>query len=194
MSAMSREAETRAHFKGHALVHLDALYGAALRLTRDAPSAEDLVQDAVLKAFQHWHQYEPGTNCKAWLFRILTNTFINGYRRRTKERQILDAERGERLADRFFCRDAARQWADPEVGFAERNLSAPVMEALDALRPEFRVVVELSDLQGFTYREIAEIVGCPIGTVMSRLFRARRTLRLMLERHAQAYGLTAAVA
>ncbi len=179
----------RETFRREALVHLDALYGTALRYTRNREAAEDLVQDTILRGWKKWHQFQEGTNCRAWLFRILTNTFINGYRRRTKEREILDAERGGRLAERFFSVRAATRWADPEVGYADRNLSPGVLDALDALRPDFRTVVVLADLQDFSYREIAEIVGCPIGTVMSRLFRARKTLQAALVDHAQAYGI-----
>lgn len=188
-----QERRMRETFRREALVHLDALYGTALRYTRSREAAEDLVQETVLRGWKKWHQFEEGTNCRAWLFRILTNTFINGYRRRTKEREILEAERGGRLADRFFSVGAAKRWADPEVGYADRNLSPGVLSALDALRPDFRTVVVLADLQDFSYREIAEIVGCPIGTVMSRLFRARKTLQAALVEHAHAYGIAAAV-
>lgn len=179
----------REAFRETALGHLDALYGTALRLTRHPAEAEDLVQETILRAWQKWHQFEAGTNCRAWLFRILTNTFINGYRRRTKEREVLDGEREGRHADRFFCHDDARRWSDPERGFESRNLSPTVQDALDSLRPEFRTVVVLSDLQDFSYREIADIVGCPIGTVMSRLFRARRALQRSLRGHAAAFGI-----
>ncbi len=182
---------SRATFDREALVHLDALYGAALRLTRRPSEAEDLVQDTILRAWKKWDQFKQGTNCRAWLFRILTNTFINGYRRRTKEREILEAEHEGRLSDRFFSRDNARSWGDPERGFDNGHLSPVVQEALEGLKPEFRTVVVLSDLEGFSYKEIAEIVDCPIGTVMSRLFRARRALRDSLREHALAFGIAA---
>ncbi|MFT7578444.1 MAG: RNA polymerase sigma-70 factor (ECF subfamily) [Myxococcota bacterium] len=187
-AAKNRNAE----FEAQALVHLDALYGTALRLTRQPSRAEDLVQEALLRGFQNWDQFADGTNCRAWLFRILTNTFINGYRRKTKEREILDKEQVGAYGDRFFCRDAARAWACPETGYNSRNLSAPVAAALSSLQPDFRMVVELSDLQGFAYREIAEMIDCPIGTVMSRLFRARRALRTKLRVQAEAYGIATA--
>ncbi len=184
----------RQAFQEQALPHLDALYGSAVRLTRNPIEAEDLVQEAVMRAYQNWGQFTAGTNCRAWLFRILTNTFINGYRRRTKEREVLDKERAGALADRFFSRDCARAWADPEVTYSQKNLSPTVERALASLKPEFRMVVVLADLQDQSYREIAEPIGCPIGTVMSRLFRARRALRLLLEDHARAHGLTAEAA
>ena len=188
----SRETAIRDAFGRQALPHLDGLYGAALRLTRNPTEAEDLVQEAVLRAFQNWHQFKEGTNCRAWLFRILTNTFINGYRRRTKEREILEGEQAGGHSERFYSAEATHAWGDPQRGYEAHTLSKPVSAALDALRPEFRVVVVLSDLQDFSYRQIAEMTGCPIGTVMSRLFRARQRLRGLLEAHARAEGVLAA--
>ena len=183
------EREARAAFRREALVHIDALYGAAVRLTRNPSAAEDLVQETVLRAFRKWDQFKQGTNCRAWLFRILTNTFINGYRRRSKEREILDAEKGGRHNERFFSRESATSWADPERGFARHHLSPAIQDALEQLKPDFRTVVILADLQDFSYKEIAEIVGCPIGTVMSRLFRGRQALKKLLRAEAAAYGI-----
>ncbi|MGM0575181.1 MAG: sigma-70 family RNA polymerase sigma factor [Myxococcota bacterium] len=180
---------SRQAFRREALVHLDALYATAMRYTRSPEEAEDLVQDTVLRAWKKWHQFHEGTNCKAWMFRILTNTFINGYRRRSKEREILEAEKEGRLSERFFSRDCQRQWADPERAFARRHLSPTVLEALDTLRDDFRTVVVLADLQDFSYREIADICDIPIGTVMSRLFRARKALQKRLRQHAEDYGI-----
>jgi len=170
----------RTAFEAQALVHIDTLYGAALRLTREPSLAEDLVQEALLRAYQNWEQFTAGTNCRAWLLRIVTNTFINGYRRRTKEREILDAEEVGAYGDRFFCRDTVRSWACPETGYEKKNISPTVTEALADLKPEFRQVVVLSDLEGFAYKEIADLIGCPIGTVMSRLFYARKKLQKLL--------------
>lgn len=191
-SATDRAA--RSEFEEQALTYLDELYGAALRMTRNPTEAEDLVQEAVLRAWKNWHRFDKGTNCRAWIFRILVNTFINGYRRRRTERDFLDGKRSGTLADRQFVREAAELWSDPERGFEERNLSTTVQRALASLKPEFRVVVILADLRDFSYKEIAEIVGCPIGTVMSRLFRARRSLRGMLYDHARSHGLRIAAA
>ncbi|MDP6944230.1 MAG: sigma-70 family RNA polymerase sigma factor [Myxococcota bacterium] len=171
------------------MVHLNALYGAALRFTRSPAEAEDLVQETTLRAWRKWHQFEDGTNCKAWLFRILTNTFINGYRRRTKEREILENEQRGCHGERFFSRASAKRWGDPEQGYHDHNLSPVVERALADLPVNFRTVVVLADLQNFSYKEIAEIVGCPIGTVMSRLFRARRALQDVLREHASSYGI-----
>ena len=188
MSATEKRAVRHA-FESQALVHLEDLYGAALRLTRNPTEAEDLVQEAVLRAWKNWHRFSDGTNCRAWIFRILVNTFINGYRRKKTEREFIEQRKGETLADRGFLTRATASWSDPERGYEERNLSPIVQKALANLRSEFRIVVVLADLRDFTYREIAEIVGCPIGTVMSRLFRARRALREVLYEHARNSGL-----
>lgn len=191
MATISMHPDRRAEFKSQALIHLDVLYAAGIRLTRNPAEAEDLVQETMLRAWKNWAQFEAGTHCRAWLLRILRNTFINGYRRRRREREVLTAEREQRLSDRFYSQSCARDWADPVVGFERRNISPVVLEALAGLRPEFRTVVELSDLQSLSYREVAEIVGCPVGTVMSRLFRARRQLREQLRAHAREHGLDA---
>ena len=182
----------RQDFEEQALVHLDDLYGAALRLTRNPVADEDLVQEAILRAWKNWDRYQSGTNCRAWLLRIQTNTFINGYRRRRTERGFIDGKSGGTLADGAHLRSNMEHWANPEKGFEHRNLSDTVTDALDKLKPEFRTVVVLSDLKDMSYKEIAEIVDCPIGTVMSRLFRARRSLRDLLTEHARVYGLAAA--
>ena len=188
---MHANLDTKKHkaFKTLALPHLDALFGAALRFTKNPASAEDLVQETMMRAFAAWHQFDETTNCRAWLFRILSNSFINGYRRRTKEREVLDGEQVGTHGERFFSRDCTHSWAHPEAAYFERNLSPTVMTALASLKPDFRMVVELSDLQGFSYREIADMLEIPIGTVMSRLFRARQTLRGKLADHARAFGV-----
>ena len=143
----------------------------------------------MLRAWERWHQYEPGTNARAWLLRIQTHTFINGCRRRKREREILTAEKEGRHGSRFYSKESTKRWSDPERRYMDRSLSPTVDNALNELRPEFRAVVVLSDLQGLSYREIAEAIDCPIGTVMSRLFRARKALRQALEEHAAAFGL-----
>ncbi len=176
-------------FADLALPHLDALYGGALRYTKSPAAAEDLVQETMLRAYASWHQFDPATNCRAWLFRILSNSFINGWRRKTKEREVLEGEQLGAHGDRFYCRDSASAWAHPETVFFDRNLSPTVLAALDSLKPEFRVVVELADLQGLSYREIADALEIPIGTVMSRLFRARQNLKGKLADHARQFGL-----
>jgi len=192
MSSTPKSTSERARFERAALVHLNALYGGALRYTHDRTAAEDLVQETLLRAWDKWHQFTHGTNCKAWLFRILTNTFINGARRRTRERETHDAELMGRHGDRFYSRDAARHWGDPEHRYEATNISPVVTEALETLPDNFKAAVILVDMQGFSYREAADIVGCPIGTVMSRLHRARGLLRDVLADHAAIYGLNAA--
>ncbi|MCA9523300.1 MAG: sigma-70 family RNA polymerase sigma factor [Myxococcales bacterium] len=163
-------------FETLTLGHLNELYATALRLTKSERDAEDLTQDTYLKAYAYFHQFKQGTNCRAWLFKILTNTFINSYRRRVKERSLLEEERIAQ-GDTFVCRASAEWRANPEHRMTHQSLSDDVQRALDELPVEFRTVVILSDLEGFSYREIADIIGSPIGTVMSRLFRGRRALR-----------------
>lgn len=183
------ERDLKTDFNALALPHLSALTRHAERLTRNPDNAEDLVQDALLRAYCKWNQFDIHTNCRAWLMRIVTTTFINGYRRRIKEREILTAESNSALGDRFFCRDASRRWSEPDTAYAERHLSPGVMKALAQLKPEFRSVVELSDLMEMPYRDVAETLAIPVGTVMSRLFRARQALRRQLGDHAREYGL-----
>jgi RNA polymerase sigma-70 factor, ECF subfamily len=189
---MSAGEQAHRAFADLALPHLDALYGGALRYTKSPAAAEDLVQETMLRAYQSWHQFDPATNCRAWLFRILSNSFINGWRRKTKEREVLEGEHVGAHGDRFYCRESAGAWAHPETVYFDRNLSPAVIKALDSLKPEFRMVVELSDLQGLSYREIADALEIPIGTVMSRLFRARQTLKGRLHDHARQFGLALA--
>jgi RNA polymerase sigma-70 factor (ECF subfamily) len=179
----------REAFERLALPHVQTLRRLASKLARDPDEREDLVQDALIRAWSHWHQFDDTTNCRAWLSRILTTTFINGYRRRRKEREILAAERAGALGDRFWSGDSARRWSEPEQAYLERHLSRPVTAALAALRPEFRAVVTLSDLMELPYRDVAETLAIPIGTVMSRLFRARQALRRELAGHARESGL-----
>src|SRR5919202_6334353 len=160
-------------FDAEALPHLDALYRVALRLTGDAAMAEDLVQDTMLKAYRSWRQYRPGTNAKGWLLTILRNTFINDYRRRRLEPVATDnLEAVEPYAIYRSVQDT-----DPEGTFFSRIVDEKVLEAVDALPPEFREVLVLSDMEGMRYAEIAEALQIPVGTVKSRLFRARRQLQ-----------------
>lgn len=176
-------------FESLAMEHMDALYGAALRLTRSPKDAEDLVQDTYLKAFRFFDSFEPGTNMKAWLFKIQTNTFINKYRRKVKERELAETPAEEIVLDRFVSAEQVRALQDPEGSFFEQLLTDEVVEALDKVPVDFRMVVILSDIQGFAYKEIADIVGCPVGTVMSRLFRGRRILQKQLYDYAVREGV-----
>ena len=170
-------------FDAEALPHLDALYRVALRLTGDPSQAEDLVQDTMLKAYRAWRQYRPGTNAKGWLLTILRNTFINDYRRRKLEPVAMDLEAVEPHA---LYR--AVEQTDPEGTFFSRIVDDKVLEAIDALPSEFREVLVLSDMEGMHYAEIAETLQIPVGTVKSRLFRARRQLQTALYRHAVEMG------
>jgi RNA polymerase sigma-70 factor (ECF subfamily) len=170
-------------FDDEALPHLDALYRVALRLTGDAARAEDLVQDTMLKAYRSWRQYRPGTNAKGWLLTILRNTFINDYRRRKLEPVAMDLEAVEPHA---VYRDI--ETADPEGAFFSQIVDEKVLQAVDALPTEFREVLVLSDMEGLHYAEIAETLQVPVGTVKSRLFRARRLLQAALYEHAVEMG------
>lgn len=179
----------RSEFEALTLEHMDALYGAALRLTRSPKDAEDLVQDTFLKAFRFFDSFEKGTNIKAWLFKIQTNTFINKYRRKVKEREVAETPPEDVVLDRFVSSEQVRALQDPEGDFFGKLLSDEVVEALDQVPVDFRMVVILADIQGFSYKEIAEIVGCPVGTVMSRLFRGRRILQKHLYEYAIGEGI-----
>jgi RNA polymerase sigma-70 factor (ECF subfamily) len=178
-----------AEFEAVALPHLDELRGTALRYTKNDRDAEDLVQETMMKAFTFFDRFEQDTNCRAWLFRILTNTFINQYRRRVKEREILGDDNLTTVKENFFPRDSSMRPEDPERGLAERVLSEDVQAALAALPYEFRAVIVLSDLLGFPYKDVAHVLGCPVGTVMSRLFRGRKLMRTALVERAYADGI-----
>lgn len=164
-------------FEEIALIHLDDLYATALRYTKNDKDAEDLVQETYLKAFTNFHRYEKGTNCRAWLFTILTNTFINRFRRKKKEREILNADDLRPIEDNFFNRDKAEFYQNPEKGIIFKTFSTDLKDALGNLPDEFRTVVVLADLNDFSYKEIAHILDVPVGTVMSRLFRGRKLMR-----------------
>jgi RNA polymerase sigma-70 factor, ECF subfamily len=174
----------REEFDGEVLPHLDALYANALRLTHAKADAEDLVQETVLRAFRFFDRFERGTNVKAWLLRIQYNTFVNRYRRSTREREIKDSMLLEPTGEDVISREALRALTDP-MGTALRPLvSREIDAALSALPEDQRLVVVLADIEELSYKEIAGVLGCPIGTVMSRLHRARRALRKLLLEHA----------
>ncbi|MFQ5658072.1 MAG: sigma-70 family RNA polymerase sigma factor [Candidatus Methylomirabilales bacterium] len=170
----------RREFEDTALVHMNSIYNVALRLTRNKTEAEDLFQETFLRAYRFFHQFRSGTNCRAWLFAILHSLFVNRVRRAPYPTADLDEERVYRKAG---VRSSFLK--DPEVGIFHRLVREDIERAIDALPPNFRVVVVLADIEGCSYRKIAEICQCPIGTVMSRLYRGRQVLRDALKEYAE---------
>jgi RNA polymerase sigma-70 factor (ECF subfamily) len=179
-------------FESEVLTHLDALYGVACRLTKSPLDAEDLVQDTLVKAVRARGQYQAGTNLKAWLFKILTNTFINKHRRGGIERVVLDGPDADPLADGWVSAASMRALRDPETQALRPIVEEEVRRALAELPEEFRLAVVLSDVEELSYKEIAEVMNCPVGTVMSRLHRGRRLLQKRLYDHAVLLGIAPA--
>jgi len=177
------EAEKRTSFEREALVHLDSLYRVALRLTGNAAEADDLVQETMLKAYRAWEQYQKGTNAKGWLLTILRHAFINEYRRRTRHPETVDLD-----AIEPFSVFEELQDEDPQGTFFDRIVDDEVLRAIDQLPEQFRETVVLSDVEGLSYDEIARILEVPVGTVKSRLFRARRMLQGKLYDYAVGMG------
>ena len=181
--------EQHERFEQDALQYLDQLYAGALRMTRNPADAEDIVQETYAKAYASFHQFTPGTNLKAWLYRILTNTYINSYRKKQREPQLSD---GENVEDWQLARAESHTSSglkSAEMVALENLPDTDVKAALQQLAPDFRLAVYLADVEGFSYKEIAEIMGTPIGTVMSRLNRGRTQLRNLLADYARERGV-----
>ena len=173
--------KTQDEFQREVMPHLQSLYGVAMRMTKSESDAEDLVQDAILRAYRFWDGFESGTNARAWLMRIMTNLFRNRYRERAREQEILGEAEASTANVGQFQGSAPR---DAESALFGRMLSRDVEKALALLPPEFRLPVILADLEDLSYKEIADVMECPAGTVMSRLYRGRRMLQKMLSDYA----------
>ena len=168
--------------------YLDALYNTAARMTRNAQDAEDLVQETYLKAYKYYDKFEEGTNLKAWLFKILKNTFINSYRRAQLQPPQSDFADIEESFESQISEEVSGQIPNPEQELLENVLDEDVQRAIDQLPQDYRMVVLLADLEGFSYKEISEILEIPVGTVMSRLYRGRRLLETEMLRYAHEHG------
>lgn len=189
-AAPETDAERKLRFEREALQYVDQLYAAALRMARNPADAEDLMQEAYMKAFSAFHQYKPGTNLKAWLYRILTNTYINVYRKRQREPQQANTDTVE---DWQLAQAGAHDSKGLESAETEALSHLPdsnIKEALQAIPEDFRMAVYYSDVEGFSYKEISEIMDTPIGTVMSRLHRGRKLLRDLLSDYATDRGIS----
>jgi RNA polymerase sigma-70 factor, ECF subfamily len=184
------DAEAQERFERDALPLLDSLYGAALRMTRNPADAEDLVQETMLRAYRAFDRFEPGTNLKAWLFRILTNAYINVYRRRQREPQKVSSDELEDFDLYQELKDHDPSWDEtPENLVLDNLVDSDILQAIEDLPEQFRLAVVLSDIEGFTYAEMAEIMDVPMGTVMSRLHRGRRALQKRLWELARERGI-----
>ncbi|MEE1622190.1 sigma-70 family RNA polymerase sigma factor [Zafaria sp. J156] len=183
------DAQRRARFEADALQYVDQLYSAAMRMARNPSDAEDLVQEAYTKAYSAFHQYKPGTNLKAWLYRILTNTYINLYRKRQREplRSSTDQVEDWQMAQAAEHTPGGLKSAEAEA--LDHLPDSDVKDALQAIPEEFRLAVYFADVEGFSYKEVAGILGIPMGTVMSRLHRGRKQLRELLADYAAERGM-----
>jgi RNA polymerase sigma-70 factor (ECF subfamily) len=175
--------ERREGFEQEALVHLDALYRVALRLTANAADAQDLVQETMLRAYRSWDRYTPGTNAKGWLLTILRHLFINEYRRKRRHPETVDVDTIEPFA--LF---QEVQEEDPQGAFFDKIVDDEVLRAVDQLPEAFREAVTLSDVEGLSYEEVAKVLDVPVGTVKSRLYRGRRLLQAKLYGYAVSMG------
>jgi RNA polymerase sigma-70 factor (ECF subfamily) len=173
-------------FEREAVPHMDALFNFALKMTGDSDEADDLVQETYLKAFRFFDKFEKGTNCKAWLFRIMKNTYINKYRKETKEPDKVDYEDVENFYENV--KPSTTDSAHLEKDIYDNLLDDELSEAINSLPDDFKTVVILCDIEGFTYEEIADFIDVPVGTVRSRLHRARKMLFTKLQKYASERG------
>jgi RNA polymerase sigma-70 factor (ECF subfamily) len=180
------EIQKQLEFQKEAVVHINSLYNYALHLTMNPDDAEDLVQETYLKAYRFFNSFERGTNCKAWLFKILKNNYINSFRKNSKEPGKVDYD----LIKDFYhsIKDTRTDTTEAEADYFHTLMHEEVYMALQSLPEEFREVIQLCDIEGFTYEEIANMVESPIGTVRSRLYRGRKLLRAQLENYAKKFG------
>ena len=178
----SDEPKANAEFEREAVPHMDALYNFAIKMTGDSDDASDLLQETYLKAFRFWEHFEKGTNCKAWLFRIMKNTFINTYRKNKKEPDKVDYEEIENFYENI--KPSSTDSAHLEKDIYDNLLDDELSSAISSLPEDFRTVIILCDIEGYTYDEIADFVDVPVGTVRSRLHRARKMLFTKLYKYA----------
>jgi RNA polymerase sigma-70 factor (ECF subfamily) len=184
----ARDVQRGWNFEATAMPYVDSLYSTAYRMTRNAEDAEDLVQETYFKAYKYYDKFEEGTNFKAWLFKILKNSFINSYRKRQLLPRESDLIALEESLDRRLDGDLREREKSPEDELLETVLDEDVQRALDALPADFRLAVLLADLEDFSYREIADVLEIPVGTVMSRLYRGRRALEAAMLTYAREHG------
>lgn len=170
---------TQSVFEETVLVHYRFLHSMALKITRNDDDAQDLVQETILRAYRFFDKYEPGTNCKAWLYRIMKNTFINTYRKQRRQPAGTSYDEMEEVLDAET--DAPAAATDPQASLVNRRLKEDVARALENLPPDYRTALSLSLIEGFSYKEIADMVRCPIGTVMSRIHRGRMLMQKQLQ-------------
>lgn len=187
MTSQPEVEQKQIEFEQVALVYIDSLYNAALRMTGNQPDAEDLVQETYLKAYRFFHRFRKDSNCLAWLFKIMKNSYINRFRQKVREPVMVDYDTAKPAYD-LARLEAGDTSGSPEEEVLSKLLDDEVERAIRALPDEFKLVVILSDIEGFQYKEIAEILGCPIGTVRSRLSRGRRLLRKQLWDYAKDLG------